>query len=258
MCLIALAWKLHPDYPLVLVANRDEAHARPAAPMAFWKDEPDLCAGRDLREGGTWLGLHRAGRLAAVTNVRDHTLLQTNPRSRGALTTDFLRAASSAEDYARRCAVDAQLYGGYNLLLWDGADMFYASNRPAAIARPLAPGLHGLSNAQLDTPWPKVCRAQAAMRHWLDSRLRGWDALLDAMADEHEAPDAELPETGVGLERERMLSPPFIRTPEYGTRCTAVVRVDRHGHAEMFERRFDSTGAVSGESSEHFKLAITP
>jgi uncharacterized protein with NRDE domain len=254
MCLIAFAWNAHPDYPLVLVANRDEYHQRPTAPLAFWDDAPDLCAGRDLRAGGTWLGLHRAGRLAAVTNVRDPVALDGKARSRGELTTGFLLSSDSGADYARALNARAPEYGGYNLLLWDGTALVYASNAPQPNARALAAGVYGLSNAQLDTPWPKVCRARLAMQNWLDSGLREWDALLEALADDRQAPDAELPETGVGLDTERLLSPPFIRSPGYGTRCSSVVRIDRQGRAEFFERRYDAGGVVSGESSEHFTL----
>lgn len=254
MCLIAFAWNTHPDYPLILVANRDEYHQRPTAPLAFWSDAPELCAGRDLRDGGTWLGLHRAGRLAAVTNVRDPVALDGKVRSRGELTTGFLLSTDSGADYARQLHARAPEYGGYNLLLWDGTELTYASNAPQPNARPLAAGVYGLSNAQLDTPWPKVCRVRLAMQGWLDSGLREWDALIAALADDVQAPDEELPDTGVGLDTERLLSPPFIRSPGYGTRCTSVVRIDRQGRAEFFERRYDARGVVSGESSEHFTL----
>lgn len=254
MCLIAFAWKAHPDYPLVLVANRDEFHERPAAPLAFWDDAPELCAGRDLRAGGTWLGVHRAGRLAAVTNVRDPVALEGKARSRGELTTGFLLSADSGADYARQLQTRAPEYGGYNLLLWDGIELVYASNAPQPNARPLDAGVYGLSNAQLDTPWPKVRRARGAMQAWLDSGLHEWEGLIAALADDVQAPDAELPDTGVGLDTERLLSPPFIRSPGYGTRCSSVVRIDRQGRAEFFERRYDASAVVSGESIEHFTL----
>lgn len=258
MCLIAFAWQVHPDYPLVLVANRDEFHDRPSAPLGFWASAPELCAGRDLREGGTWLGLHRAGRLAAVTNVRQPAPAVGQYRSRGSLSVNFLQGSSSAADYAAGLVPQAAQYGGYNLLLWDGAELVYASNQPQPSHDRVTPGLHGLSNARLDTPWPKVCRLRGALEQWLTQPGAGDEALLKALADPQAAADAELPDTGVGLTLERALSSPFIQMPGYGTRCSSLVRVDRRGRVQFLERRYDASGAISGECEELFTLHHPP
>lgn len=256
MCLIGFAWKLVPDHPLVLLANRDEFHDRPAAPLAAWTDLPEVIGGRDLREGGTWLGLSRRGRMAAVTNVRRPDAALRRPRSRGALITDFLIGQASAADHAERLPGNADEYGGYNLLLWDGLDLIYASNRPRFTLQAVSPGMHALSNAQLDTPWPKLRCARAALQSWIASDLRDDSAALDAMSDFRPAQDSELPDTGVGLELERSLSSPFIRMAGYGTRCTTLLRVKANGDTEMIERRYDEEGEIDGESREHLRIAM--
>lgn len=255
MCLIALAWKADPARPLVLIANRDEFHDRAAAPLAFWADHPDLCAGRDLREGGTWLGVHRRGRVAAVTNVREAGDQRPRPRSRGALTTAFLLGSQSAAGYARALAADADDYGGFNLLLWDGAELVYASNRPRATTALVAPGLHGLSNARLDTPWPKLVQARARLGRWMaQPSASPAEPLFEAMADRQPPADAELPDTGVGLEIERLLSPAFIYRPGYGTRCTTWLQIEGDGGVTMRERRYDAGGEPDGDSVLEFRL----
>lgn len=257
MCLIAFSCKVHPEHPLLLVANRDEFHARPAAPLAWWDDQPQLLAGRDLQEGGSWLGVSRDGRAAAVTNVRSPDVASRKLLSRGRLVADFLAGTQSAETYGASLCSTANDYGGFNLLLFDGRETRYLSNHPQFESRAVEPGVHSLSNAQLDTPWPKSHVAQAAMHAWLARDLDDPEALLAAMADRSQAPDAALPHTGVGLELERMLSSAFIRTPGYGTRCTSLLRVARDGAVELFERRFDASGAISGETRERFQSSLT-
>lgn len=251
MCLLALAYKVHPDYPLLLIANRDEFHARPAAPLAWWGDHPDILAGRDLQEGGTWLGVHRSGRCAAVTNVREPVALRS-PRSRGHLITRFLSAPGAAAAFAESVRPEAIEYGGFNLLLFDGQDLQYVANRPSFVSRAVRPGVHTLSNAQLDTPWPKTRSAGSALESWIATGLDDDQTLLAAMADPAQAADADLPATGVGVELERVLSSAFIHTPTYGTRCTSVLRLVRTGEVALRERRFDARGEVSGETSEGF------
>jgi uncharacterized protein with NRDE domain len=253
MCLIAFAWNAHPRYPLILVANRDEFHARPAAPLAPWADAPDVLGGRDLKEGGGWLALNRARpRLAAVTNVRE-PVVATAPRSRGALVRDYLRGNDCAVSFAELIRVDGNDYGPFNLLLWDGEDLIYATNRLKPRWETVPPGVYGLSNGGFDAPWPKASRLTAALRRW----IAGVDAagaaepdiepLFAALADDAIAPDAELPNTGVGLEAERRLSPPFIRGSAYGTRAASVVLIDRAGQAVFIERSFGPDG-VLGET----------
>jgi uncharacterized protein with NRDE domain len=256
MCLIGFAWNTVPDHPLVMLANRDEFHDRPAAPLAVWADHPDIVAGRDLREHGTWLGLSRRGRLAAVTNVRGADAAAPRPRSRGALVTDFLVGAAAAMEHAEGLRETAREYGGYNLLLWDGNDLVYASNRPDFSTRRVAPGIHALSNAQLDTPWPKTGRVRQAMQAWIASGLRDESAALAAMGDPLPAADGELPDTGVGLELERGLSSPFIWMPGYGTRCTSLLRVGASGEAQLLERRYNASGQADGDNREVLQLVM--
>lgn len=257
MCLIALAYKAHAEYPLLMVANRDEFHARPAAQLAWWKDAPLVLAGRDLQEGGTWFGVSRSGRAAAVTNVRGPDAAVRHPLSRGRLVTDFLNASASAEVAAERLRSSAAAYGGFNLLLFDGDALQYVSNRPAFVSRAVEPGVHALSNAQLDTPWPKATAAHGAMEQWLARDLRDDDALLASMASPAQAPDDTLPQTGVGMEMERALSAAFIAMPTYGTRCTSLLRVASNGDVVLRERRFNAQGRADGDTREHFSTGKT-
>lgn len=238
MCLITFALDAHPAYRLVVAANRDEFYARPTAPAAWWADAPDVLAGRDLREGGTWMGVTRAGRFSAVTNYRDPGLAQKAAApSRGALVADFLRGAADAESYIRGLEARAGEYNGFNLLVGDDGGLFYLSNRTEGVRR-LEPGVYGLSNALLDTPWPKVVRAKRAMADALAlAEGDAWDApLWEALADRVIAADDSLPDTGVGAERERLLSPPFIRTDVYGTRASSVMTIARDGEVRFIER----------------------
>ncbi|MGQ0529507.1 MAG: NRDE family protein [Panacagrimonas sp.] len=252
MCLIALAYRVHPDYPLLLVANRDEFHARPAAPMQWWADAPSILAGRDLQEGGSWLALSRGGRLAAVTNVRGPDAATRAARSRGQLVTGFLQGAQNAATYASAMQATASEYGGFNLLLFDGRELIYLHNRPQVGFTTIPPGVHALSNAQLNTPWPKALSAHQALQDWISRDLSNPDALLDAMRNSQPAADALLPQTGVGIELERMLSAAFIRTEQYGTRCTSLIRHSADGTIEFFERRYAPSGEVAGENREEF------
>jgi uncharacterized protein with NRDE domain len=252
MCLVSIAWKQSERYPLVIAANRDEYHARPTLPVREWDDAPGVFGGRDLRAGGGWLALSRDGRLAAVTNVREGQRVSTGT-SRGLLVSEFLRrgAGAGAVAEAERRHAEAGQFGPYNLLLWDGRDLVHATNRPAASWQLLPPGLHGVSNGALNSPWPKLQRVAAALRHWLQQPASDSDpdvsSLLGALADVSVAPDAELPDTGVGLETERRLAPPFIRGAEYGTRASSVVLVGRDGRTLFVERNYDPGGVRTGE-----------
>lgn len=240
MCLIAFAWEAHPSLRLVVAANRDEAYARPTLPAGWWADAPDVLAGRDLREGGTWMGVTRAGRFAAVTNVRDPGFAQkADAPSRGALVADFLRGTADAEAYAHALAARAADYNGFNLLVGDRGGLFYLSNRAPGVRR-LEPGVYGLSNHLLDTPWPKVVRARHAMADALaaaDASGDGWDSgLWEMLGDRVVAADDDLPDTGVGAAFERLLSPPFIRSDAYGTRASTVLTIARDGEVRLAER----------------------
>jgi len=262
MCLIALAWQTDPERPLVLIANRDEFHERPAAPLAFWDDAPEIAAGRDLREHGTWLGLSRRGRMAAVTNVREpQEGGRRFARSRGALTTEFLLGQSSATAHVQTLMRDAHQFGGFNLLLWDGVELVYASNRPTPNWHRVEPGVHGLSNARLDTPWPKTLWAQQQIGAWMRGSDAASESLLSAMTSREVPADAALPDTGVGIEAERLLAPPFIYRPGYGTRCTTWLQIDGRGHAQIRERRYDGQAQPAGDAALDFDFqppAIRP
>lgn len=241
MCLILFALHQHPEYPLVIAANRDERYARPTQPLAAWSDAPQLLAGRDLEAGGTWFGITRSGRFAAVTNVREWPPQTGWPRSRGTLVSDFLLGTLSAADYATDCSRRDGQYAGYNLLVGDGDEFWYASNRGSDPLRQLQPGLYGLSNGALGDEWPKTCSGTAALRAEL---LRGPtpQGLLKLLGDHTIATDNELPDTGVGIEMERMLSPRFIASPDYGTRSSTALLIDRHRRATLWEQNFAAGG----------------
>ncbi|GAB3380417.1 NRDE family protein [Lysobacter fragariae] len=254
MCLIAAAWKSHPRFELALIANRDELHARPAAAAAADADDPAVYGGRDLQAGGAWLLATERGRLAAVTNVRVGRNPETAPRSRGALVRGFVAGNAAAMDFADALAPTAPEYGRYNLLLWDGVMLAHASNHPRALSHPVAAGVHAMSNGAFDAPWPKGGHATRALQAWLDSpaSLQDIDAaalqpLFAALADTTPAPDAALPDTGVGIELERLLSPPFVLGSTYGTRCSTVVLVGAESIV-FAERRFGPDAASLGES----------
>lgn len=252
MCLIAVAWQHHPDFPLVVVANRDEFFARPAAPAAWWRDTPELLAGRDLSAGGTWLGVSRSGRFAALTNFRDPASLRDDARSRGELVVNSLTATAPADSLAAEVCARRGEYNPFNLLIHDGESLAIVESH-AARSRVLPAGIHALSNHLLDTPWPKVQQARQTLEAALDG-LPAHEHLLDALRDDRPAPDADLPATGVSLEWERLLSSCFIRAPGYGTRCTTVVTVGRDGICRFTEQRWDEAGAPAGQSREIFRI----
>ncbi len=235
MCLILFAWRAHPRYRLVLAANRDEYYARPAEAMAWWDDAP-LLAGRDLEAGGTWLGLARGGRFAALTNVRDPAAFVAGRPSRGQLVPDWLRHAGGVDGYLAALAARGADYNGFNLLAGDREALWYYGNRSGEPPCAVAAGIHGLSNHRLDTPWPKVHRGTEGLARLLDRDAVEPEALLELLADRTAAPDAELPDTGVGLEWERQLSPLFIETERYGTRCSTVLLLEAGGGGLALER----------------------
>ncbi|WP_295577976.1 NRDE family protein [uncultured Stenotrophomonas sp.] len=258
MCLLALGWMHHPHWRLVLTGNRDEFHARPTAALAPWQDETSIIGGRDLRSGGGWAGVGAGGRMAVVTNVRDPLAAQTGP-SRGALVADFLRGRDPAAVHIERLATVAGAYAPFNLLLADGDRLEYLGNHPAE-RQSLGAGVHGMSNGALDAPWPKTRRLMAALEAWLqEDGVRSLSqgetdltSLWNALADEQRPADNDLPDTGIGLERERWLSPAFIRGDDYGTRASTVLLIDAHGHGQIHERRFGPQGVPLGQSRVDF------
>lgn len=237
MCLILVAWHAHPDYPLVVAANRDEFYDRPTANAGRWPDAPRILGGRDLEAGGTWLAAHDDGRFAAVTNVREPGVPK-GPLSRGQLTSNFLRGNTAPGDYAT--AIDGSQYSGFNLLLADERELWYRSNRDGA-ARALPPGIYGLSNHLLDTPWPKLVSAKARFTEALAS-LPACGDFFAILADSEIVPDHELPETGVPLEWERLLSAIFVQSENYGTRASTLLLRGKDGLLMLEERRFGRGG----------------
>jgi uncharacterized protein with NRDE domain len=255
MCLLVLAWRCHERYALVVAANRDEFHGREAAPLAKWPPPADILAGRDLRSQGTWLGIDRARRFGVVTNYRELQPPLPAAPSRGDLIPSYLAAGSSGSpagpaEFLAGLEARAAGYSGFNLLLADAAALWYGSNRTTPFARALQPGVYGLANESLDTPWPKLERVRTGFQRWLrGGTAAGTGELFALLADR--AP-AELPAdaTTGGLPREwaRALSAPFVLHPQYGTRCSTVLLIESDGGVHISERRFDAAGAVSGQS----------
>ncbi len=253
MCLISFAWQPTSAIRLLLVANRDEFHARPSTALAHWHEDPTLIAGRDVLACGTWLGVSTRGRLAAVTNVRLPAGARAGLRSRGALPLDYLRGHADPAAHLQALQPVFDDYGPCNLLLADNRSACYASNRPGVPVQALQAGLYGLSNAALDTPWPKTLQLKAAVSAWLArGAVDDLEPLFAALADTHTPADEALPDTGVGLVVERFVAPAFIVGGDYGTRCSTVLRVDADGAGLVIERRFGPQGVPLGESRLRF------
>jgi len=254
MCIILVAHHAHREYPLVIAANRDESYARPAAAAARWPDHPDTFAGRDLELGGTWLGLNRNGRIAAVTNYREGRRAPRAPRSRGLLVSEYLVGTDPAPAYLERVRATADQYNGFILIAGSVKALYWYSNR-GPLPQRIAPGIHGLSNHLLDTPWPKIRRSREVIQALLYAPEAELEAGLFALlGDRSPAADGELPDTGVGIERERELSPVFIAGERYGTRASTVILVHRNGEVLFAEKQFDARGEALGETKERFSL----
>lgn len=238
MCLIFISVQDHPTYKLIIAANRDEFYQRKTAPASYWQDHPEILGGRDLEAQGTWMAMNKNGRIAMVTNYRDIRNIKPVAPSRGALVTDFLLDGSSPENYLGHVESKGQKYNGFNLVVGSGEELWYNSNYKQGVHK-LSAGLHGLSNHLLDTPWPKVERGLDKMKSLLTQPQPSIDSLFSVLFDDMIAADDKLPDTGVGLERERMLSSMFIKSPGYGTRCSTVVLIDRADHVNFSERVFD-------------------
>jgi len=246
MCLIAFAWRAHPRSRLIVAANRDEYFGRPAAPAGFWDDHPNVLAGRDLEAGGTWLGVTLDGRFAALTNYRNPADRKTGAPSRGALVSDFLTGRTTPEDYARQLEKRAMDYNGFSLLVADVQSMFFFSNRGGPATR-VAPGVHGLSNHLLDTPWPKVEKAKAKLAALLDRPFDS-EAAFRLLDDAERAPGGELPSTGVTLELEERLSAiRILAVGGYGTRCSTALSFGEGARIEFHERSYREDGGESGK-----------
>lgn len=258
MCLILFAYHHHPRYPLILAANRDEFYDRPTQALDFWPDQPEIAAGRDLKRMGTWLGISRHGRLAAVTNYREAGVQRPEARSRGRLVADFLVGRTAASDYLRRLHTNRRLYNGFNLIVGDARELYYYSNR-GATPSPVQPGIHGLSNHLLDTHWPKVRDGKSMMAAILadnDADIHR-QRLLEVLEDHSVPPDDQLPDTGVDPQWERILSPIFITSTDYGTRCSSLLTVDTHGEVVFTEITWHPAEAgptLMGEKHIRYKI----
>jgi uncharacterized protein with NRDE domain len=254
MCLILFAYKVHPAYPLIVAANRDEFYERPSSPVEFWKEAPQVLAGRDLKEGGTWLGITREGKFAAITNYRDPAAFKTGAPSRGRLIKNYLCGSSGAAAFIKKISPQADLYNGFNLICADGADLFVYSNH--ADVQKLPAGIYGLSNRHLDSAWPKVVRGKKALSAAMDKKGTDLEtALFALLADRRIAPDNKLPSTGISLEWERLLSAIFIDSPGYGTRSSTVLLIGKNRWVKFVEKVFDGKPDPWVESRFSFRLS---
>lgn len=251
MCLILFAWQQHPDYPLLVAANRDEYHQRAAEAAHFWPEHPQLLAGRDVQAGGTWMGINRDGDFAAVTNYREPGLT-TGERSRGELPRDFLLSTKSPGEWLQELQGRGQEYGGFNILAMRNGELGWYSNqgdRPQI----LAPGIYGVSNGLLDDPWPKVIHGKELLATIIKQGPET-EACMNLLQDRSVPKDEALPDTGVGVEFERLLGPRFILSEGYGTRASTVLRMATNGSLEYVEQSYNPAGEVTGRVN--FALAI--
>jgi uncharacterized protein with NRDE domain len=254
MCLILFAVACHPRYRLVLAANRDEFYQRPTEAAMFWNDFPNVLAGRDLLSSGTWLGISKTGRLAAVTNFRDPNQ-STGEKSRGFLVSNFLSNTHPIAEYLSQIQSQKDEYAGFNLLTADFSrsnEIFYFSNREDAV-KAINPGVYGLSNHLLDTPWPKVLKGKSKLQKTLENEELSVDSIFEMLADRTIAEVKDLPDTGIGKEREKVLSPAFIEASDYGTRCSTVILIDNDNQVKFIEKSFKPD---VGEATFEFQLTF--
>jgi len=249
MCLIVLSLGQHPEYSLVIAANRDEFHVRPSKEAHWWPDKPDILGGRDLQAGGTWLALHRNGRFATVTNYRDAQPPSPKYLSRGRLVTDFLE--SDLAPLAYLDTIDEDAFAGFNLIVGEAGEVGYLSNREEG-SRDLGPGTYGLSNALLDGPWHKVESSKRKFSALLDSGEVNETSLMRLMNDRGKAAVSEVEKDHLDFDTAHAITAPFIVLPNYGTRCTTVALMDNDGKWRITERRFDPAGQKTGESRFSF------
>jgi uncharacterized protein with NRDE domain len=254
MCLIFVAIKNHPKYKLIVAANRDEFYARRTAPAQWWPDHRQILGGRDLEAMGTWLGMTKNGRLCMVTNFRDLRNIKAKAPSRGKLVTDFLLEKNSGEAYLQKLEPHAKEYNGFSLIAGTVDSLFYLSNYREGIIQ-LNSGLFGLSNHLLETPWPKVEKGKLEIQALLKANTVSKDDLLKVLSDETVYADEVLPDTGVGLERERYLSAAFIKSSGYGTRCSTVIMVDYHNNVGFHERVYDPDSSSFTLNSFEFTVS---
>ena len=253
MCLIFFSLKQHPDYKLIVAANRDEFYNRKTDAADFWKDQPNIVGGRDLEANGTWLGMTTSGKISMLTNYRDPKNINPAAPSRGQLVSDYLEQDIAPEDYLKKIEPKAVSYNGFNLLTGNSEEFYYLSNYKTGIDK-ITSGLHGLSNHLLETPWPKVARGKQKLEHLLGSKNISSLQLFEFLYDENRAADDQLPDTGIGLERERALSSMFIKSPNYGSRCSTVILIDQQNNVEFSERVYDLVSFEYTTRTFEFKI----
>ncbi len=253
MCLLLISFKNHPVYKIIVAANRDEFYNRPASAASFWNEHPALLAGRDLQAGGTWLGITKSGKFSAITNYRDASAMKNDAPSRGKLVSGFLINPISPFEYSEQLKKTGGMYNGFNLLFSDNSVLYYYSNQTGK-ALSLSTGIYGLSNHLLDTPWPKVEKSKKSFSQILKNKNISAPDLFGILSDSSVPPDELLPDTGVGLEIERAVSPVFVSTPMYGTRSSTVILIDYEGNVIFIEKTLDKT---SGNwSKKEFEFAV--
>ena len=251
MCLIFISLQQHPTYKLIVAGNRDEFYNRPTVPAQYWKDHPNILAGRDLEAGGTWMGMTATGKLAMLTNYRDPQHIDPKAPSRGDLVSDYLKGNDLPGKYLEKLANNGKRYNGYNLLVGDTDELWYYSNYAEGI-RKLEPGFYGISNHLLETPWPKVVRGKQKLRPLLENPALKVDEIFNSLYDDAVAPTEQLPATGLTLDRERALSSMFIKSGNYGSRCSTIVLADRSGEVLFSERSYDTTTFAYETASYRF------
>ena len=251
MCIIAVSFKTHTEYPLIIVSNRDEFYIRKTEAAHIWQDAPHILAGRDAEQGGTWLGVSKRERFVAITNSRNPTLPERGTYSRGQIATDFLNSEIRAQEFAEDLQQNKHLYGPFNVLLFDGDQLYHYNNIVDTITQ-MQPGIYGLSNATLNTPWPEVELLKSSFAHVLSNPSFSDDDLFKVLTNRTKAPDEALPSTGVPLELERNLSAIFIHFEGYGTRCSTVIRLT-NTHWQFTERTYENSEFVC---SQQFILPI--
>ena len=254
MCLLVFAFKAHPSYKLILAANRDEFYERPTAPAEFWDDTPHLLAGKDLKAGGTWLGITGSGKIAAITNYRDPSSIKESAPSRGRIVSNYLLGSESPDDYLTKLLKVGGRYNGFNLILGDHEQLYWYSNRCEEF-RPLSAGIYGLSNHLLDTPWPKINLSKETLANLISKGKKPSPEALFHLLENRTVPDdSHLPSTGVGIEWERILSPVFIESSNYGTRSSTLLLIDRHDHVSFYERTFKPSEDHVTDSNHEFDI----
>lgn len=253
MCLLLIGINAHPDFRLVIAANRDEFYNRSTAPADFWNEAPNLLAGKDLQAGGTWMGITKQGRFAALTNFRDIAAIKENAPSRGHIVSGFLLNNLSANNYTDELSLKGDIYNGYNLVAGDHLQLFYYSNISKEIKK-LSDGIYGLSNHLLDTDWYKIRKSKKVFQNILSEKIIDKVKLFSLLTDESRAEDNDLPETGIGFEFEKILSSVFITSPVYGTRSSTIILIDKNRNVTFIERTYNRSSKDYFQNEFNFQI----